>query len=48
MKKSIIIVDNVANNLPQRTMLQNTDEKFMKGSNILADNAVNNSLKQDI
>ena len=47
-KSAKIHADNVANNFLQRTMLQGTEEKFMKGSNILADNVANKFLQRKV
>ena len=37
-----MLADNVAKNSPVRVILQNTEEQFMKESNILADNVAKN------
>ena len=44
MKESNIHVDNVANNLLNRVLLNNIQEQFMKELNILADNVTENLL----
>ena len=48
MKKSSILVINVANNLHSKEMLRNIYSLFMKKSSILVINVENNSQEKDI